>query len=121
VFSQSLESLRLIERVLKNLENGWFDDNHIAAAKGANETWKWKRGTDYFVIDGSVSSADRDSIQKKFNRQNTARSRMCLISTKAGSLGTTFTGANRVVVFDQNWVSLFFEGIFKVSVCFTNF
>jgi len=103
VFSQSLESLRLIERMLRELSSTWFNDGHEAVLKKDGQNWGWKFDKDFMLINGSVSSKRRDDIQKQFNRSDNPRSRVCLISTKAGSLGTNFVGANRVVIFDQNW------------------
>jgi hypothetical protein len=32
-----------------------------------DEQWGWFKGLDYDIIDGSVSTIDRDKIQTKFN------------------------------------------------------
>ncbi|KAI6182203.1 SNF2-related and DNA RNA helicase domain containing protein [Aphelenchoides bicaudatus] len=103
IFSQSLETLRLIRRMLESLEKDWFKDGHEAVLKPADEKWRWQLNKDYMLITGSVSSKDRDIIQQQFNSQDSARIRLCLISTKAGSLGTNFVAANRVIIMDQNW------------------
>lgn len=68
VFSQSLESLRLIRRMLEymSVNKLWFVDGHESMmTKG--EEWGWIQGLDYLVIDGSVKTAIRDNIQKRFN------------------------------------------------------
>lgn len=69
IFSQSLETLRLIESVLKFLEKDWFSDGHEAVGKKPTDRWRWSKGADYFLITGDVSSIERDQIQRKFNLQ----------------------------------------------------
>jgi transcriptional regulator ATRX len=104
VFSQSLESLKLIRNFLEYYDKNdrWFVDGHeCLAAHG--EKWGWKKGEDFLCIDGSVGSADRENIQQRFNKKTNFRARLMLISTRAGSLGTNMVAANRVVIFDCCW------------------
>lgn len=49
-----------------SLNNLWFVDGH-EALRADNEEWEWINGTDFLVIDGSVSNKNRDFIQEKFN------------------------------------------------------
>ncbi|KAK0428577.1 hypothetical protein QR680_010882 [Steinernema hermaphroditum] len=104
VFSQSLESLELIKRMLEHYaeNNSWFVDGH-EAIKADGEVWSWIEGRDYLVIDGSVNSIKREAVQNQFNNHNDLRARLMLISTRAGSLGTNMVAANRVIIFDACW------------------
>jgi len=86
VFTLSLETMDLIERMLR----------HTARAK-------WVRGRDYNMIMGKTNSTERANIQRAFNDPANRRLRMLLISTRAGSLGTNLVAASRVVLFDANW------------------
>nr|ACI49222.1 hypothetical protein Csp3_JD05.007 [Caenorhabditis angaria] len=104
VFSQSLESLALIKRMLEYMAGTgqWFDDGH-EALNAEGETWSWLEGQDYLTIDGSIAAGKRDAVQTHFNDADNHRARLMLISTRAGSLGTNMVSANRVVIFDACW------------------
>lgn len=52
----------------------WFADGH-EACKASGESWGWKEGKDYMVIDGSVQSGKRDAVQTKFNNPANLRAR----------------------------------------------
>ncbi|XP_054270092.1 transcriptional regulator ATRX homolog isoform X2 [Macrosteles quadrilineatus] len=101
VFSQSLFSLDLIEYFLDKIDcatqEGRLDENLD------NHQGNWSKGLDYFRLDGSTSSENRNIWCKAFNREDNPRARLFLISTRAGGLGINLTAANRVIIFDASW------------------
>lgn len=54
------------------------------------------------VIDGSVSPVDRLARVDRFNDAK-SNAQVMLLSTKAGGVGLTLTGADRVIVYDPSW------------------
>jgi RAD54-like protein 2 len=96
VFSQSLETLNLLEKMLGAMD---VPTGPFALAKPT----KWAKNTSYYRIDGSTSAADRQKLVHKFNAKGNTRCPLFLVSTRAGSLGINLVGANRVVVMDVSW------------------
>lgn len=96
VFSQSLETLNLLEAMLSTMD---VPPGPFAPAKPT----KWKKNTSYFRIDGSTSASDRQKLVHKFNSDGNKRCPLFLVSTRAGSLGINLVGANRVVMLDVSW------------------
>lgn len=88
LFSQSLLTLNLIEKFL-------------AERKVPGKTQKWKLNLNYYRLDGSTSSTDRDRLINTFNSDTNVK--LFLLSTRAGSLGINLIGANRIIVFDASW------------------
>ncbi|XP_001359844.3 transcriptional regulator ATRX homolog [Drosophila pseudoobscura] len=101
VFSQSLQSLDVIEHFLSlvdsNTKNYEFEGD-VGEFKGC-----WTNGKDYFRLDGSCSVEQREAMCKTFNNVANLRARLFLISTRAGGLGINLVAANRVVIFDVSW------------------
>lgn len=101
VFSQSLQSLDVIEHFLSLINSktkGHDYEGDVGDCKGY-----WTIGKDYFRLDGSCSVEQREAMCKKFNDKNNLRARLFLISTRAGGLGINLVAANRVVIFDVSW------------------
>ncbi|XP_033127122.1 transcriptional regulator ATRX-like [Anneissia japonica] len=113
VFSQSLLSLDLIEDFLTYIdEKSQEDGNPLNEIAG---TGSWVKGTDYFRMDGSTPAHMRKRWAEIFNDIDDLRSRLFLISTRAGSLGTNLVAANRVILFDASWnPSHDIQSIFRV-------
>ncbi|KAG4068185.1 hypothetical protein HA402_008826 [Bradysia odoriphaga] len=86
IFSQSLTTLALIEKFLRLTD--------VAEIK-------WKENYNYFRLDGSTSSKQREKLISEFNSKPDVH--LFLISTRAGSMGVNLVAANRVVIFDVSW------------------
>ena len=125
LFSQSLETLEVLEHVLQRTPSPRSD-----AAEGQC----WKEGLDYLRLDGQSDSESRNRMvptlhpnpdpnpnpnlspdpnpnpnpnptPKQVETFNSGqyKLRLFLISTKAGGLGLNLAAASRVIVFDANW------------------
>ncbi|XP_059350722.1 transcriptional regulator ATRX homolog isoform X2 [Daphnia carinata] len=105
VFSQSLVSLNLIEEFLAAED----ERNEKTRASLASTDLKqehngtWRLNQDYFRLDGQTSAELRKNACNAFNNPSNLRSRLFLISTKAGGLGINLVAANRVIIFDASW------------------
>ncbi|XP_078048145.1 uncharacterized protein LOC144475771 [Augochlora pura] len=106
VFSQFLDSLTVIEKFLKKIDNNtltWGDRS------------SWSLDLDYFRLDGNTCPKTRIKMCKMFNNPTNTRARLFLISTRAGGLGINLTAANRVILFDVNWnPSSDLQSIFRI-------
>ncbi|XP_010528765.1 PREDICTED: protein CHROMATIN REMODELING 20 isoform X2 [Tarenaya hassleriana] len=91
VFSQSIPTLDLIELYLSKLPR-----------RGKQEKF-WKKGKDWYRIDGKTESSERQKLVEKFNEPENKRVKCTLISTRAGSLGINLYAANRVIIVDGSW------------------
>ncbi|KAL5224296.1 hypothetical protein ABZP36_010935 [Zizania latifolia] len=91
VFSQSLSTLDLVEFYLSKLQ-----------IKGKDGKY-WKQGKDWYRLDGSTPSSERQSLVERFNDPENIRVKCTLISTRAGSLGINLHAANRVILLDGSW------------------
>ncbi|XP_057250433.1 protein CHROMATIN REMODELING 20 isoform X3 [Beta vulgaris subsp. vulgaris] len=91
VFSQSIATLDLIESYLSKLPR--------LGKKGKY----WKRGQDWYRIDGKTEGSERQRLVDAFNNPQNGRVKCTLISTRAGALGINLYAANRVVIIDGSW------------------
>lgn len=80
VFSQHLATLNFLEEMFRREKRNWYR------------------------LDGSTHSTERQSAVKRFNDDGTAE--VYLISTRAGGEGLNIHGANRVVIFDFKYVPM---------------
>lgn len=61
----------------------------------------WKK-IDLKRLDGSTSQEEREVLIKDFNAPN-GKSKIFLLSTRAGGLGINLTSADTVIIFDNDW------------------
>lgn len=113
VFSQSLDTLDFIEDMLIQIDKVNFNRPNVDDGNELRNTWI--KDSDYFRLDGSTSSEGRKKAIKKFNDPQNSRSRLFLISTRAGSLGINLVGANRCIIFDASWNPTYdVQAIFRI-------
>nr|CAB3265409.1 helicase ARIP4-like [Phallusia mammillata] len=93
VFSQSLNTLTLIEEFLSKFQ----------VPRPDQEPRPWCKNRSYFRLDGNTHSADRERMINQFNSPDNKDVWLFLLSTRAGCLGINLIGANRVIVFDASW------------------
>lgn len=71
--------------------------------KTTNRMGQWKKNIDYFRIDGGVSVDKRMEAVRSFNSKNNQKSRLMLLSTKAGGIGINLIGASRMILADVSF------------------
>lgn len=71
VFSQSLFSLDLIEYFLDKIDASLQEDK--LEERLGNHQGNWSKGLDYFRLDGSTSSENRNIWCNAFNREDNPR------------------------------------------------
>ncbi|CAH0590437.1 unnamed protein product [Chrysodeixis includens] len=84
IFSTSLFCLDALEYFLKKIN-------------------KWSLGQEYYRLDGSVPAEVRQKWCREFNADNNYKTKLFLVSTRAGCLGLNMTAANRVIIMDTSW------------------
>ncbi|XP_077400621.1 helicase ARIP4-like [Vanacampus margaritifer] len=99
VFSQSLSTLTVIEDFLA--KRPVPRSPNTSSRDAANQNWV--RNLNYYRLDGSTTTSERERLINQFNDPNNTRAWVFLLSTRAGCLGVNLIGANRVVVFDASW------------------
>lgn len=88
LFSQSLLTLNLLEQILSKRKVPNIEDY-------------WAKNKNYFRLDGSTLSTEREKLINEFNCNENYK--LFLVSTRAGSLGINLVGASRVIIFDASW------------------
>ena len=57
----------------------------------------------FLRLDGSINSADRQSLVDTFNRTSASMNFALTLSSKAGGVGLNLIGANRLIMVDPDW------------------
>uniref|UniRef100_A0AC35F8E6 Uncharacterized protein n=1 Tax=Panagrolaimus sp. PS1159 TaxID=55785 RepID=A0AC35F8E6_9BILA len=65
------------------------------------ETFRWKKGVNFFRIDGKINATQRALHVNEFNNERNKKARLFLFSIRAGSVGINLISANRMVLFDH--------------------
>ncbi|KAL2091281.1 hypothetical protein ACEWY4_013544 [Coilia grayii] len=97
VFSQSLSTLTVMEDFLSKRPMP------ACRVNPESSTPNWIRNVNYYRLDGSTSTSERERLINQFNDPANDMAWVFLLSTRAGCLGVNLIGANRVVVFDASW------------------
>ena len=122
VFSQSLHTISLLERMLHRdlgyARETLFAWHLLSLLSGAR---RFQKNLDFFTLIGQTKADIRQDNINLFN-DRTSRAKIFLVSTavhqlpcrwssdstlplalQAGSLGVNMTGANRMILFDASW------------------
>lgn len=61
-------------------------------------------GYTFLRLDGKTAKNQRQKMVERFAEQDAVDSNIFLISTKAGGTGLNLQSANKVILYDVNWV-----------------
>lgn len=59
--------------------------------------------TPYLRMDGDVSLKGRMDLISQFNKIESLKLHVFLLTTRVGGLGINLTAANKVIIFDPDW------------------
>lgn len=100
IFSAFVAVLDVVEFFMKQV-----NDQKDGVFKPGLEKFRgpWVFGKDYYRLDGKTAKNQRHSMITNFNDPKNDRTRVFLISAKAGGQGINLIGANRVILLDTSW------------------
>lgn len=100
IFSAFVAVLDVVEFFMHQVE-----DQKDGELKPGLEKFRgpWIFGKDYYRLDGKTAKNQRHSMITNFNDPKNERTRVFLISAKAGGQGINLIGANRVILLDTSW------------------
>jgi len=92
-------------RVVKGFDDDADETGDLKKVKykTTNRMGQWKKNIDYFRIDGGVSVDKRMEAVRSFNSKNNQKSRLMLLSTRAGGIGINLIGASRMILADVSF------------------
>ncbi|MBM6387292.1 MAG: DEAD/DEAH box helicase [Paenibacillus sp.] len=98
--------------VVKALLNMWKQQQHRVLLFSQTrqmldilEIMMKRVGYNYLRMDGSTPVSQRMSLVNEFN--SSSKIFVFLLTTKVGGLGINLTGANRIILYDPDWVKYF--------------
>lgn len=99
--------------VVKALLNMWKQQQHRVLLFSQTrqmldilEIMMKRVGYNYLRMDGSTPVSQRMSLVNQFN--DSSETFVFLLTTKVGGLGINLTGANRIILYDPDWVRVLF-------------
>lgn len=100
VFSSYVQVLNVVQFFLKQIDQQTRTKEKQPGLESFHG--RWQRGSDYYYLDGSTPHELRHEMITAFNKPKN-KTRMFLISARAGGQGINLIGANRVVLLDTSW------------------
>lgn len=100
IFSAFVAVLDVVEYFMRQI-NDQKDGELKPGLEKFRDTWVF--GKDYYRLDGKTAKTQRHSMITNFNDPKNLRTRVFLISAKAGGQGINLIGANRVILLDTSW------------------
>lgn len=112
IFSAFVAVLDVVEFFMREV-----NDQKDGGLKPGLENYRgpWIFGKDYYRLDGKTAKNQRHSMITNFNDPTNERTRVFLISAKAGGQGINLIGANRVILLDTSWNPSNDRKRFKIS------
>lgn len=101
IFSAFVAVLDVVEHFMRQINEQRENNTPKPGLEKFRDSWIF--GKDYYRLDGKTAKNQRHSMITNFNDPKNQRTRVFLISAKAGGQGINLIGANRVVLLDTSW------------------
>uniref|UniRef100_A0A182RAT7 Transcriptional regulator ATRX n=1 Tax=Anopheles funestus TaxID=62324 RepID=A0A182RAT7_ANOFN len=103
IFTAFVSVLNMVEHFMAKIHNQSADPQQADEYGYSAFKGPWRRGRDYFRLDGKTPKTDRHQMITSFNDPLNTVTKCFLISAKAGGQGINLTGASRVIILDTSW------------------